>query len=143
MSRSLLHSLPGRWPGLALVLIGLLLLIYRPAPATRADGGPALPVQALGRPQVTTAQDAQATRIAPALRQAIAGAGQPDTLLPVIVVSQGPLATNVLQHAVARRPDARGLVFTAGQAPAGQVGALAVPGNVIAVLSGAAPPLPV
>jgi hypothetical protein len=143
MPRSLLHSPRTRWPGLALVLICLLFTLYRPPPDSRAAGSGPIPVQALGPPQITTAADAQAGRIAPALRQAVAGATQSDTLLPVIVVSQGAQTSPVLQHAVARRPDANGMVFTAGQARAGQVSALAAPANVIAVLSGAPPPPPI
>lgn len=130
-----------RAAGLLIALAGLLAALPPGEPATLADtGGP--PIPARGPVHVSSSADAVAGRIAPALRQAAAEAPQSDTLLPVIVVSQGAAPAGLLQHPVARRPDPHGLVFTSGQARAGQIAALATPGNVVAVLSGAPPPIP-
>ncbi|HMA34950.1 MAG TPA: S-layer homology domain-containing protein [Chloroflexia bacterium] len=138
-----IRQLRSRWPASVLLLTGLLVILAQPGAPPPAVAGSPPPVQALGAPRISSAGDATAARIAPALRQAVAASTQPDTLLPVIVVSQGAPPAGVLHNALSRRPDAHGLVFTSGRAAAGQVGALARPANVIAVLSGAPPTLPV
>ncbi|MGI8587203.1 MAG: S-layer homology domain-containing protein [Chloroflexia bacterium] len=136
------NLLPRRWPFVAVLLICLLIAFYQPNAPTRAGGSPPLPVRALGAPRTSSSADAAAKQIEPKLRQAVAAAGSPDVLLPVIVVSQGGLAPGRLLGAVARRPDAHGLVFTSGRVQAGKVSALAQP-NVVAVLSGVPPQPPV
>ncbi len=131
-----------RWAGLPFALL-VVLLALAPLPAPGTHAGAAPPLQALGAPRVTTAADEQMSRLAPALQQAAAAATDPDTLLPVIVVTQGTYSGPRLTGAITRRPDARGLVFTSGQVPAGQVAGLARATNVVSVLSGAPPPPPI
>src|SRR5438270_13737060 len=125
MTLSSVRGLRASRAGVALGLVCSLLVLYQPPPPLLARPRGPLPVLPLGAPRVSSAADATAARLAPGLRRAVSSAGTPDALLPVIVVSQGPLPAGLLPVGVARRPDAHGRVFTAGRLPAGQVAALA------------------
>ena len=123
---------------------GLLLAlgpIIRSAPAL-APPAPPLPLRDLGPPRVSSKDDATRPKIAPELQQAVRAATGPDARLPVIVVSRGGFAHRALVSGVSRPPNPLGLTFTSGQASAGQIATLAADPQVIAVLSGTAPPPP-
>jgi len=142
MPASLRRRLSARSLAVLPLLLTVVLALGNPAtPGGVAAGGPP-PVSTLGQSQISSSADRAAGRIAPAVRQAVAAAAGPDTLLPVIVVSQGAAPSGLLQGAIARRPDARGLVFTQGRVRAGRISALAA-ANVVAILADTPPTAPV
>src|SRR3954452_12969297 len=119
-----------RWlVALLLLSAGALLLALdvaaRPAPDPPAPLTAPLPPAALGPSRVQSASDTAAAKLAPDLRQAMQAATDPDTRLPVLVVSRAPLHQAALLGAVPRPPNDTGLIFTTGQIKAGQVGVLA------------------
>ena len=135
-----------RWIS-AWLLVGMAGLLVAISPAAHSAPAPAppappLPLRDLGPPRVSSKDDATRPKIAPQLQEAVRNAPGPDARLPVIVVSRGAFAHRPLVDGVSRPPNPLGLTFTGGQAPAGQIAALAADPAVVTVLSGTAPPPP-